>query len=294
MKVSFTIAVLVFSFAALALSSGPPPDPPRLNPTNLGVNTPADEDDPHVTSNGKTLYYSCNTKDKFDILVSNWSPRDKGWGPGKLPDDYVRTEGDDRSVFVTRDGKFPQFLYYASRKDKETKNYDLYVAVRQGADKVFSEPTPVQALDSEADEMHPWMSADGKQLYFSRKTREGWRVWVASRRSALGPQGFDKPKVIGELPAGFHHATLTPDGRTMYLQGKLPDGRWGLFTSVLKAEKWGEPEPLEGINHPDAPTGDKSPNLSRDGATLYFASDRPNGKGGFDIWSIPTSQLAKK
>ena len=31
--------------------------------------------------------------------------------------------------------------------------------------------------------------------------------------------------------------------------------------------------------------------LSEDGKTLYFASDRPGGKGGLDIWSIPTAEL---
>jgi hypothetical protein len=36
-----------------------------------------------------------------------------------------------------------------------------------------------------------------------------------------------------------------------------------------------------------------SPCLSRDGTMLYFASDRPGGKGGLDIWMIETAKLPK-
>jgi hypothetical protein len=44
----------------------------------------------------------------------------------------------------------------------------------------------------------------------------------------------------------------------------------------------------------DRPSGDRSPCLSRDGAMLYFASDRPGGKGGLDLWVIPTAPLRKQ
>jgi hypothetical protein len=61
----------------------------------------------------------------------------------------------------------------------------------------------------------------------------------------------------------------------------------------VKAE-WGKPEPLDELNCEEAPTGDKSPCVSRDGSLLYFASDRPGGKGGFDLWAAPTNLLGKK
>ena len=52
--------------------------------------------------------------------------------------------------------------------------------------------------------------------------------------------------------------------------------------------------PLEAVNDPEGKTGDRSPNLSRDGRLLYFASDRPGGKGGLDVWAVQTATLAKK
>ena len=44
----------------------------------------------------------------------------------------------------------------------------------------------------------------------------------------------------------------------------------------------------------DGPRGDLSPCLTADGMRLYFVSDRPGGKGGLDIWYVPTAQLKAK
>jgi len=74
----------------------------------------------------------------------------------------------------------------------------------------------------------------------------------------------------------------------------LLDKRWGIFRSSGSGQSWSSPEPLLALNHPDAPKGDMSPALSHDGARLYFASDRPGGKGGLDLWVVPTVQLGKK
>jgi hypothetical protein len=278
----------------LLLPAARPDEPLRLKPTNLAVNTRADEDNPHLASDGLTLYYASNAKGKYDLMVSTRSKLNQPWGKGKALEDWVQTEVDDRSVFVTPENLFPQYLYYATKKDKKNNNFDVFVAVKQFKGKAFSSPVGIDAVDTGQDEMHPWLTKDGLTLYFSRKTADGWRVFVTTRKEATGARGFDQAKVIAELPPGFHHATLTPNRDTMYLQGPLPKNRWGLFVSYKTPQGWSNPEPLEGLNHPDAPIGDCSPNLSRDGKLLYYASDRPDGKGGMDLWVIPTIQFSPK
>lgn len=288
------VAITLFAIlSALGMSYGA--DASRgvqlVNPINLAVNTKADEDDPFLSSGGLTLWYSCNKSGKFDIMMAKRRTVRSAWMAGELPDSYMQSEVDDRGACLTRDGVYPQYLYFATLKDKETKNFDLYVAVKQDDGKAFTEPTPVQATNSDAEEMHPWLSADGKQLYFSRKTEEGWRVFVSKRAKATGAQGFDKPALIAELPPNYHHATLTRDGNTMYLQGPLDGGRTGLFVATKSAKGWSKPQALDMLNHAKAPKGDRSPALSADGNFLYFASDRPGGKGGFDLWVVQTALL---
>jgi hypothetical protein len=267
---------------------------PRNKLAHLSVNTEADEDDPYVAANNLVLYYAANTKGKWDLMVSRRSKPAAPWGTGEILQDYIQTEVDDRSPFATAEGKFPQYIYYTTKIDKENKTFDLFVAVKQGKDKAFTEPRALTALDTaDADEMYPWLSSDGKELYFSRSTKEGWRVFVSRRAAATGPGGFGAPVLLEDLAPGFHHATLTPDGEKMYLQGPLDKGRWGLFVSKRSGKTWGKPEALDMLNDPGAPTGDRSPSLSRDGFRLYFASDRPGGKGGLDLWMVETYLLRK-
>src|SRR5262249_55572037 len=154
-----------------------------------------------------TLFYSSNANKKFDILMSRRVNQGQPWPAGKALGDYVQSETDDRGAYVTAENRYPQYLYFATKKDKKTTNFDIYVAVRQDRAAVFSSPTPINTISSDADELHPWLTPSGKELYFSRKTKDGWRVFVASRKEVTGAAGFGQPKLL-DLPAGFHHATL--------------------------------------------------------------------------------------
>ncbi len=267
-----------------------------LKPINLDkVNTTADEDDPHLTADGLRLLYTSRKKGRSDILMATRAKKDQSWSAGKqLPE--LKDSCDFRSVFLTPDGKYPQHLIFATNYDPEAKdlrgdNYDIYYLIRQGPRAEFTTKTAIISVCTEADELHPWMMPDGRTFYFSRKDRDGWHVYVAIKPAGGGALG--KPVRV-DLPTDFHHATLTPGGQTMYLQGPLDKQRWGLFRSTQSGGKWSKPEPLTGLNNSEGPRGDMSPNLSRDGSLLYFASDRPGGKGGLDLYAIPTAQLEKR
>ena len=79
---------------------------------------------------------------------------------------------------------------------------------------------------------------------------------------------------------------FSPDGNSVvFAKGNSADkrGRFNidLFISTKKNGEWSEPQ-LMPINSPDS--WDSSPTFSGDGKTIYFASDRPGGLGGSDIY----------
>ena len=234
-----------------------------------------------AAADGLSLYYASNAGGTYGILMSKRVLINQLWPAGKPV--LVSKDFDHRSPFL-----FKNELYYAANevpdpKLADLKNFDIFRKVEMLA------PIPLLGLDEKTDELHPWITPAGKEFYFSRKTEEGWKLFVANG-PVPGPIGKAKP--VGFDP-GFHHATLSKSTLQMYLQGPLDGGRWGIFHS--KREKvgaaWSRPEPVKALNNAEGKRGDLSPCLSADGSRLFFASDRPGGKGGLDIWSVLTSQL---
>src|SRR5262249_15700849 len=107
--------------------------------------------DPHPSAGGLQLYYASNAKGKFDLLVSTRRSRAQAWPKGKPVEGFIQTDADDRSAFLTPEGKYPQYFFYATKKDLlEGANFDIYVAVRQSARAAFTAPTPINAVCTEA------------------------------------------------------------------------------------------------------------------------------------------------
>lgn len=96
-------------------------------------------------------------------------------------------------------------------------------------------------------------------------------VWESSR---VVPASFN-------VPGEAQHVALSPDGMKMVFVRGMAGGNADLFMARWNGRQWGEPEPLRALN---SLFNEKDPSFSHDGQCLYFASDRPGGPGGWDIW----------
>jgi len=118
-----------------------------------------------------------------------------------------------------------------------------------------------------------------------------------STRSANGT--FSEPTPVRELNTPFHDGplTLSADGNTMffardghsekqYEKSKKTNtqiGQQGIYKATRVDGKWGNVEALPFNSTSYSAT---NPSLSKDGKTLYFASNMPGGLGESDIWKV--------
>lgn len=262
------------------------------------LNSAANEDDPCPSVDGSQFLYASDAGGTRQLFLSERKGAGEPLGAGKLVDELTG-EGECRSGYLVPKGKDGwEYLYFATQyhTDKKQPNLDIYRVGRFNPLRPFqgySAASPVQAIASEADEAYPWVAADAKELYFSRKTKEGWQLM---RSMAKEPHVFEKPEVI-PLKVGYHHAAVSRTGLVMILQGPLKRGetRQGLFICrrATKNDAWADPKPINSLNSDEGPMGTCSPSLSGDNRYLYFASDRPGGKGGLDLYVVQVSEVSE-
>lgn len=146
------------------------------------------------------------------------------------------------------------------------------------------------SVNSEYDDYWPSISADEKTLVitsniprdtllpYSEKNRQE-DFFISTQKNghwtARKPLG---PPINSEINEGAQ--SLTADGKAMYFT--ICSRNCNLFYSKRTGDRWGIPVALpEPVN---SKYSTKQPSISPDGHTLYFSSNRPGGKGGFDLW----------
>jgi outer membrane protein OmpA-like peptidoglycan-associated protein/tetratricopeptide (TPR) repeat protein len=110
---------------------------------------------------------------------------------------------------------------------------------------------------------------------------------------------FSEPASVSELNTSYHDGpvTVSSDGNTIYFardghsEGEFEKskssntkiGQQGLYKATRKDGKWSQVEalPFNSKNYSVS-----HPSLSKDGKTLFFASNMPNGYGESDIWKV--------
>ncbi len=145
-------------------------------------------------------------------------------------------------------------LYFTSARNGARKTYgwneepflDIYKAT-YNVDGTITNAEPVGDLNSKWHDGPSSLSADGNTIYFSSE-------------SFKEKGGFEKDKSI--------NAKL---GQVNLYKATYSNGKWSNITQLP-------------FNSNTYSTG--NPALSKDGKTLYFASNRPGSIGGTDIWKV--------
>ncbi len=151
------------------------------------------------------------------------------------------------------------------------------------------------SINTAYDEYWPSLSADEEKLVFTRlvpKNINNPKIYGNRQEdiyiSVFKNNHWQKAEPLGypiNTPANEGAQFITSDGKRMFFTACNRNdglGKCDIYMSEKLGDGWSIPvnlgEPVNSEYH------EKQPSLSSDGKSLYFASDRPGGKGKFDIW----------
>jgi len=202
----------------------------------------------------------------------------------------VNSNHDDGSPHLSWDGLT---LHFSSDRPGGQGDRDLWMCTRTSVGESFGKPVNLgTTVNSNSVDSAPHLSADSLTLVFA-STRPGAQgseprdLWMCTRASVDEP--FEEPVNLGPIvnsDAIDYHPTLTADGLTLVFNSNRPGGLgetdlW-MCTRASVSDSFGKPVNLgPTVNSSNA---DGCPALSADELTLVFMSERPNRRGGSDLW----------
>jgi outer membrane protein OmpA-like peptidoglycan-associated protein len=166
------------------------------------------------------------------------------------------------------------------------------------------DPKVVYGVSTERDEYLAYVSPDDKfcffvrrlpannmdKVYASDKERE---VFMVAKRDATGKFNAGEPMYypFNETDDNQGGCTISINNKQLYFAMMKNEGGMQPNVDIYVSnnlsenfnEEWGPISKLSAVvNHPKY--WDSQPTIAADGLTLYFASDRPGGYGGIDLW----------
>lgn len=130
----------------------------------------------------------------------------------------------------------------------------------------------------------PCLSADGETFIFTRRVRNDEDFFMTKKdTNGQWKIAWSIDKVNTSLNEGAQ--TINPDAKLIVFTACNRANGLGscdLYLSELGENGWSEPQNMGTPINSSA--WESQPSLSADGRTIYFASSRPGGFGGQDIW----------
>lgn len=193
------------------------PTPRLLTAVNK---TGAQDDDPSVTGDDRTLWFASNriANQGFHLYVVTRPSPLVELGAAGLADGLGAADvtKDDVTPFVTADGNE---VWFASNRLPSTGNADVWHATRTGTG--FTQPVRATSINSTANEFTPALSADRLTIYLASArtgagTQGGLDVWTATRLTV--DADFSAPVLVNELntPEDDRATWISPDNCRIY------------------------------------------------------------------------------
>lgn len=270
-------------------------------PVNMGtvINSSSNEQNAVLARDGLSLYLSSNrpgTSGPLDIWVSQRACTDGddpacAWQTPVNLGAPVNGPGADFAPNLSGDG---HLLFFASNRGSGLT--DIYVSHRANPNDDFGweDPAPLGAgVNTSLQEQAPMYLQDAQDgsanLYFNRgalalNQADFYVASVTRDGTTLGPAQLVVE--LSEPTANDAAITIRADGREALFWSGRAGGLGGndLWVSTRPSihDPWSPP--VDAGATLNSKFDDVTPSLSTDGRTLIFASNRPGGHGGNDLY----------
>jgi Tol biopolymer transport system component len=270
------------------------------NPQNLGsiVDSPFDEGTPGISPDGLSLYFGSTRPGGFgdmDLWVTTRQTVVDPWGsPVNLTS--LNSPYGEAYPSVSPDGLTLYFSDFFYRPDRPGGHggHDLWMTKRASIGHPWGTPINLgPAINSPADDQTPTISHDSLTLVFSSERVGGHGsddLWMSTRPTTQ--QDWGLPINLGSLvnsSSPDYECCLSSDGLALFFMSDRSGGLGGSDAWVTVRgsinDPWGLPVNLGPPVNTSADDGNVA--ISPDGRMLYFASGRPGGVGGWDLWHVP-------
>lgn len=255
-----------------------------LEPINIKVlNSSDNEFSPSWNSFNSTLFFT-STRDKNEKLYTSNKNADGFLQAPNFLDNpinifhknisYITFLNEEKAYFSSFlfDGNKPRLqLFYSNYKKK-----------------AWSEGFPIEEFNNDKFVGHSSISSDGNQIAFTTQSEEGDLDLMISYRLEDGswrdPQSIDIMNSRGD--------EITPhfaSDDTLYFasDGQGGPGGFDIYFSIKSEGIWQRPSPLYELNT----EYDESDVCVLPNGDLIFASNRPGGQGGLDLWLANSNRV---
>ena len=251
-----------------------------------------------------TKVYNWNKEpflDLFQVTVTDENNKLSFGSPREINAEKINTDYHEASIAITNDGRTLYFTRDNINKrnrlnyDKEgTTHLKIYKATL--VNKQWANVVELPFNDDVFSTGHPTLSVDNKTLYFV-SDRDGGIGQTDIYSVAINKNGaFSAPKNLGKKinTEGREMFPFISKDSTLYFSsdGYLNLGLLDIFKSNILKENQSEPENLGApynSGYDDFAFYSDSNNQKG-----YFSSNRPDGKGGDDIYSFNTTQCKQE
>ena len=269
----------------------------------------------------QSSYQKAKAKEYFDKVLVDYKNLNAAYEFGnpkekKGPAEVIRWSGQANHANYKFEDALSKYQEYKELIDPDNVELIMEVnkdiSITRNAIEYQKNPTTItfgklDILNTEFSEYRPKINGDETEMLFTSRRpvnvddpidEEGLYFEDIYKTIKINGEWQKPVRLESLINSDSHDACLyiSPNGQSMiiYRTSLENNNEGGIYQSQLRNGNWSEPELM--IAEVNSDYWETDANISADGNTLFYTSDKPGGQGGRDIWmmkKLPTGEWAK-